>query len=385
MMSLNCALDGQLRTELINLLCNYPPLTTRDGRDAWLLNLPPGIRDLIIRRHDHCQIDLAFIVDAVQSQQLVDGRWPILILIDALLPGTQSLAVGQRLSALYQEIKKSLEPPAGLDSQLTFEEIIIGEDEKVPVSFLENGLKAARAVARIMVSRTIGGRVFGTGWLIAPNLVLTNHHVVRARGAKEPTMTPQELEQQVRASVLWFGYDIGSYIEYRCTDLVYANEVLDYALLRVAETSINGVPLSDWGVLKVVQNQPNLAQGARLNVIQHPGGRVKEIALRSNFYIGSIAASGRFHYLSDTEAGSSGSPVLDDNWQVIGLHRAWDYYNRHYQGQPIRINSLGLQYTASKFSDQAVETINEGVLIHSILGDLPESVRREIEHARGWA
>jgi V8-like Glu-specific endopeptidase len=309
-----------------------------------------------------------------------------LILIEALLPGTQSLTAGQRLSALYQEIRKSLEPPVGLDSQPTFEEIIIGEDEKVPVSFLENGLKAAQAVARIMVPRTIGGRVFGTGWLIAPNLVLTNHHVVRARGAKEPTATPRELGQQASASVLWFGYNVGTYTEYRCTDLVYANEVLDYALLHIAETSINSVPLSDWGVLKVIQIQPNLAQGTRLNVIQHPGGRVKEIALRSNFYIGSVATSGRFHYLSDTETGSSGSPVLDDNWQVIGLHRAWDYYNRHYKGQSIRFNSLGLQYTApSKFSDLAVETINEGVLIHTILDDLPELVEREIEHAQGWS
>lgn len=384
-MSAKHTLNSRLRTELISLLCDYSPLTTRAGRDAWLLNLPDSVRNLIIRRHENCRFDLAFIIDAVRSQQLVDGRWPLLILIDALLPEMEGLAVAQELSVLRKEIEKPLEPPGRLDSSPIFEEIIIGEDEKVPVSFLENGLKAAKAVARITVPRTIGERVFGTGWLIAPGLLLTNHHVVAVREAHEKAATSQELEQQAQASVLWFGYDVGAYTEYRCMELVQVNEALDYAVLRVAEKSIDGVPLSDWGILKVVRIQPDLAQGTRLNVIQHPGGRVKEIALRTNFCIGSIASSSRLHYLSDTEKGSSGSPILDDNWQVVGLHRAWDYYSHHYKGQPIRFNSLGLQYAApSKFSDQTVATINEGVLVHAILDDLRESVAKEVKEAQGW-
>jgi len=30
----------------------------------------------------------------------------------------------------------------------------------------------------------------------------------------------------------------------------------------------------------------------------------------------------RLYYATDTEHGSSGSPVFDDRWSVIGLHRA---------------------------------------------------------------
>jgi len=379
-------MDNTLRTNLIDILCAYPLLSTHTGRDAWLMNLPPNVRNLITRRDEHCKIDLAFIIDAIQSLQLQDGRWPILILLDALLLETKGLAVGPKISILRQEIQKYLEPPTGLDSQTVFEEIIIGKDEKVQVSFLENGLTAAKSVARIAVPRTIGGQVFGTSWLIAPDLLLTNHHVIEARRAYETAANPQEIEQQAKASTLWFGYDIGSYIEYRCIDLICANKVLDYAVLRVAEKSVDNVPLSNWGFLKVIRIQPDFTIGKRLNVIQHPGGRVKEIALRTNFYIGSIAAYGRFHYLSDTETGSSGSPVLDDNWQAVGLHHAWDYYDKHYKGQPIRFNSLGLQYSApSKFSDQVVATINEGILLHAILNDLPGPVRQEIEHAQGWS
>jgi predicted hydrolase (HD superfamily) len=76
---------------------------------------------------------------------------------------------------------------------------------------------------------------------------------------------------------------------------------------------------------------------------------------------------------------------LDDHWQVVGLHHAWDYYDRYYKDRPIRFNSLGLQYAKpSKFSDQIVAAINEGILIHAILNDLPGSVRQEIERAQGW-
>ena len=53
--------------ELINLLCAYPPLKTRAGRDAWLMNLPDSVQDLIVNRHDSCKIAPASIVDAVKG------------------------------------------------------------------------------------------------------------------------------------------------------------------------------------------------------------------------------------------------------------------------------------------------------------------------------
>ena len=380
-------MDNQVRTELINLLCNYPSLATREGRDAWLLNLPSSVRNQIVRRHENCKIDLAFIIDAVQNLQLQDGRWPILILIDAVLSEAEGLAIAQKLSRLRQEIHRALEPPTGLDSSPA-EEIIIGEDEKVSVTFLENGLSAARSVARIMVPRTIGGHAFGTSWLIAPGLLLTNYHVIQARGKHEQVATAQEFQQQAKDSMVWFGYDhdANSYTEYHCTEVIHANKDLDYVVLRIAEKSIDDVPLSNWGFLRIVRIQQHLTPGIRLNVIQHPGGRLKEIALRTNFYIGSVADSARFHYLSDTEGGSSGSPVLNDDWQVLGLHHAWDYYDRYYKDRPIRFNSLGLHYaTPSKFSEQVVATVNEGILIHAILNDLPKSVRQEIGRTQGWA
>ncbi|MER3477440.1 MAG: hypothetical protein C4287_14275, partial [Leptolyngbya sp. ERB_1_2] len=58
-----------------------------------------------------------------------------------------------------------------------------------------------------------------------------------------------------------------------------------------------------------------------VTVIQHPGGQPKQIAIRENkvLKIGDDqdALQDNFlWYASDTAPGSSGSPVLNDNWQV---------------------------------------------------------------------
>ena len=56
-----------------------------------------------------------------------------------------------------------------------------------------------------------------------------------------------------------------------------------------------------------------------LNIIQHPSGHPKRVALRNNLLTDADATTIR--YFTDTLTGSSGSPVFSDEWKVIGLHR----------------------------------------------------------------
>ena len=60
------------------------------------------------------------------------------------------------------------------EADTVFERIIRG-DELQPINYLERGAIAARAVARVALPP---GGGFGTGFLIAPQVLITNNHVL---------------------------------------------------------------------------------------------------------------------------------------------------------------------------------------------------------------
>ena len=63
-----------------------------------------------------------------------------------------------------------------------------------------------------------------------------------------------------------------------------------------------------------------MAKDQHLNIVQHPRGRRKEVALQDN-RITKIFTN-VVHYTTDTEPGSSGSPVFSNAWDLIALHHA---------------------------------------------------------------
>jgi hypothetical protein len=382
-------IDNRDFEQIINLLEKIPTLRSWEGRQAWLTTVselpPPPQRS----QHNH-RNDLRFIVRHYEDMCLVDNRNVLVILLKALRPDVKSLDLRKDLRNLIltlEQVEEEIDPSgrdyADVDAPVTYDEVIIGYDEKVTTDFLINGLSVAKAVARLQVSGIDGSKGWGTGWLIAPGLLITNHHVIANGG----TPTPQQLAWQAAHTEAWFGYDAGSYTPYACEELLHANSELDYALLRVLPFSSDGeeVSLENWGSISLVRDELKIPKGARLNIIQHPGGRPKEFALRSNYFMGTAGQNGRFHYLSDTERGSSGSPVLNDHFFAVGLHRGWNKYSNYYTGQPIRFNNLGVHYQPPKSgSDEIVAYLNEGVLIHDILADLPPTLRDEIAVAQGW-
>ncbi|WP_457488893.1 trypsin-like serine peptidase, partial [Tardiphaga sp. P5_C10] len=56
-------------------------------------------------------------------------------------------------------------------------ERMIGESDLLSINFLDRGRRAADAVCRIKVPSN-GGAWYGTGFLVGPRLLLTNHHVL---------------------------------------------------------------------------------------------------------------------------------------------------------------------------------------------------------------
>ena len=127
--------------------------------------------------------------------------------------------------------------------------------------------------------------------------------------------------------------------ETSASELVAWNADLDYAVLRLASPS-GRTPLP----LLRVPLRARVANNVAVNVIQHPSGLAKRIALRNNIVQETTDQDVR--YFTDTRAGSSGSPVLTDGWAVCALHRGSRRADVRFQGKTSAYVNVGTQITA---------------------------------------
>ena len=78
--------------------------------------------------------------------------------------------------------------------------------------------------------------------------------------------------------------------------------------------------LAPFGFNPLIEAEGKAIIGEYVTIVQHPRGEKKQIALRENKI---VDMPDRFmHYAADTEPGSSGSPVFNDQWEVVALHHA---------------------------------------------------------------
>ena len=61
-------------------------------------------------------------------------------------------------------------------------------------------------------------------------------------------------------------------------------------------------------------------QGEPVNIIQHPKGRQKEVVIYNNRV--QIIYDDFIQYETDAEPGSSGSPIFNAQWQLVGIHHS---------------------------------------------------------------
>ena len=174
----------------------------------------------------------------------------------------------------------------------------------LPISFLENGIHASRSVAKI----DIPGVGCGSGFLIQQNILLTNHHVLEnestARSA-EAIFNYQLTREGRNAKVETF--------KFSPDELFVTSKEADWTAVRV-----KGDANTAWGELVLAQTPA--VKDQHVNIIQHPGGQPKQIALYHNLV--QFAGQDCIQYLTDTMNGSSGSPVFNSAWEVIAIHRA---------------------------------------------------------------
>jgi endonuclease G, mitochondrial len=225
-------------------------------------------------------------------------------------------------------------------------EAVIGPTlDFVGVSFLTRGRIAADAVARIAHR---DGRAKGSGFLIAPGILLTNNHVIQREGEATDLIAQfdYELDDQNKNRV---------FTEFELDPRLFVFdpiERLDYTLIALGPRRSGPRDPKTFGYLALSDASDKHMLGEVANVVQHPQGRFKEIVLRENRLVSRLDYV--LHYLADTEPGSSGSPVFNNDWQVIALH--------HWGGpSPAVLDGL---------RPGATTEVNEGVRISSIVRDL---------------
>ncbi len=232
----------------------------------------------------------------------------------------------------------------GQETPTNIFEKIIGENTLRPIAFLAEGLKVARSVAYIGV-RTSEKSWSGTGFLITPNLLLTNNHVIPNPDVLSHTLFRFNYEEN-------FSGEAQTPSEYRAKSkgIFHTNKDLDYTIVE-----LKGEPGTEWGYLPLAAR--DIRRGSRVNIIQHPIGRPKEISFQNNFveYVGGNVVQ----YVTSTLNGSSGSPVLNDGWEVVALH--------HAGGKNMLEPTTQRRYFR-----------NEGIWIGSILNNLPDELRRKL-------
>jgi endonuclease G, mitochondrial len=200
-------------------------------------------------------------------------------------------------------------------------ERILGRSDLTGINFLDRGRRAAAAVCRIKLP-TDGGASYGTGFLVGSRLLMTNNHVIASRdeaGQAEAEFGYEHDLDGVLAEPVQFNL--------RPQEIFYTNVDLDITFVAVVPFAENGTPLERFGRLPLLPVSGKAVPGEWVSIIQHPGGQPKQIAIRSSEVleldpkkVSGINLDNFIHYSTDTEPGSSGAPVFNDQWQVVALH-----------------------------------------------------------------
>lgn len=222
-------------------------------------------------------------------------------------------------------------------------------DDIQPIAFMTEGAAVSRAIAKIVVD-TDTYHEEGTGFLVSPGVLLTNQHVIRDADA-------------ARSATVVFDYESDESGRYRPETsfrfapdrlAIYSPEEggLDYALVALGERIQGAASLEELGCCALSNSDDRHFVGMNVNIIQHPGGRRKQIAIRNNLL--THRTPNTLLYETDTEMGSSGSPVFNDDWDVVALHHYGEPFTEKVDAND---NPLPLN-------------VNEGIRISRIYNDL---------------
>lgn len=259
------------------------------------------------------------------------------------------------------------------------QEAIWGQNNLISAHFLMEGAEVQKAIAMVTLKVAKNGLPAGKGWgsgfLISNSLFMTNNHVIPNKAFCDDVnmqfMYQDNYDTEPAISSEFFETNENSFF--------HTNASLDYTIVRLkrkpyifkkavgfyklGEDMVHPAcpakheyadseqieelkylndfitkkqPISAFDTARIFQIfgytpgskygfiplRPTVTYpvGLKLNVIQHPRGRKKEVVVQQNelheVHINVI------YYFSDTDYGSSGSPVFNNTWDLMALHHA---------------------------------------------------------------
>jgi V8-like Glu-specific endopeptidase len=207
--------------------------------------------------------------------------------------------------------------------------------------------------------------VAGTGFLVGPDLIMTNYHVVEKiiEGVAAPKSVRALFDYKTSqdGSTVYAGVEhalaennpIEVYSAYHPNDLQerpvddsWPSDKLDFAILRLGKnigekpagpmvTDAGTVERPPRGWIRFPTNPLPFSDDRRITIIQHPMGEPIKIA--SDEATSWNSTMTRVRYRTNTLHGSSGSPCLNSKWEWVALHHCGDpaWKPRYNQGIPV--------------------------------------------------
>ena len=312
------------------------------------------------------------------------------MVVDRVRLAARLMAAGQRWEARAEARAKTSESlvrggPAAADSAervaaseewrsirrgrstLTVIERVIGTRDFHDLPPTPGAGLAAAPVARIVEVLEPGfePRGFGSGFMVARGILMTNNHVLPAFDDVQfaaANFGHARVEGRVASGTIHpFSADPDEFVTV---------EDLDFTLIGLAQDPGLGHHPLIGSIGKILVGQP-------VSIIQHPSGGPRRYAVDDNLLVDVLPDF--LHYTTDTEPGSSGSPTFNHQWEVVALHHS---------GVPrVREGAIltrsGAPWNPNTMSDDDIDWVaNEGVRVSRIVARLQELRQREPRLAR---
>lgn len=235
---------------------------------------------------------------------ITDAAAPVAAAAAKILAQPESLALAYSRDTLA---RNSGVAPEGL----TFE-AIVGRSNLLPSWFLSVGEQRAKAICRVRLPLPNGERS-GTGWLISSNILITNNHVLSTYEEAAAARCIFNYEEDAAGQIL----PSKAYQPNPSRLFITSPAIggLDFTFVWLDDS-----PGDEFGFIPLNRKAVTIEVKEFANIIQHPNGEPKKIALQENEVSNQDLLV--LHYLTDTMGGSSGGAVFNNQWTAIALHHA---------------------------------------------------------------